>query len=93
MPASCSRSSTLETAGLIAVIKKELKLKASLYTLLQILSVSTFAKTQLSCALQADDYEIEPLPASKAERENKLTNFLFIPATECNSNRHEMQPV
>ncbi len=55
----------IATYVLIAIIKKELQLKASLYTLLQILSVSTFAKTQLSCALQADDYEIEPLPASK----------------------------
>jgi Transposase DDE domain/Domain of unknown function (DUF4372) len=40
---------------LIAIIKKELQLKASLYTLLQILSVSVFEKTQLQCALQGDD--------------------------------------
>jgi IS4 transposase len=39
---------------LIAIIKKELNLNASLYTLLQILSVSVFEKTQISCALQAD---------------------------------------
>jgi hypothetical protein len=37
---------------LIAIVKKELQLDASLYTLLQILSVSVFEKTQLSCALQ-----------------------------------------
>jgi transposase len=42
------------TYVLIAIIKKELHLDASLYTLLQILSVSVFEKTQLSCALQPD---------------------------------------
>ncbi len=42
------------TYVLIAIIKKELHLDASLYTLLQILSVSIFEKTQLSCALQPD---------------------------------------
>jgi Transposase DDE domain/Domain of unknown function (DUF4372) len=39
---------------LIAIIKKELHLTASLYTLLQILSVSIFEKNELSCALQPD---------------------------------------
>ena len=43
------------TYVLIAIAKKELHLHASLYTLLQILSVSIFEKTQLSCALQAID--------------------------------------
>ena len=38
------------TYVLIAIIKKELQLDASLYTLLQILSVSVFEKTQLSQA-------------------------------------------
>jgi hypothetical protein len=42
------------TYVLIAIVKKELQLDASLYTCLQILSVSVFEKTQLSCALQAD---------------------------------------
>jgi hypothetical protein len=37
---------------LIAIIKKELQFDASLYTRLQILSVSIFEKTQISCALQ-----------------------------------------
>jgi hypothetical protein len=37
---------------LIAIVKKELQLDASLYTLLQILSVSIFEKTHISCALQ-----------------------------------------
>ena len=42
------------TYVLIAIVKKELHLDASLYTCLQILSVSVFEKTQLSCALQPD---------------------------------------
>ena len=42
------------TYVLIAIVKKELQLDASLYTCLQILSVSVFEKTQLLCALQAD---------------------------------------
>lgn len=42
------------TYVLIAIVKKELQLPASLYTLLQILSVSLFEKTQLSSALQAN---------------------------------------
>jgi hypothetical protein len=40
------------TYALIAIVKKELKLDASLYTCLQILSVSIFEKTEISCALQ-----------------------------------------
>ena len=44
----------IATYVLIAIIKKELQLGASLYTLLQILSVSVFEKTQLSCAFQVD---------------------------------------
>ena len=42
------------TYVLIAIIKKELQLNASLYTCLQILSVSIFEKNELSCALQPD---------------------------------------
>ena len=40
---------------LAAIIKKELKLEISLYTFLQILSVHSFEKIELSCALYADD--------------------------------------
>ena len=40
------------TYVLIAIVKKELKLEASLYTCLQILSVSIFEKTEISCTLQ-----------------------------------------
>jgi hypothetical protein len=42
------------TYVLIAIVKKELHLPVSLYHCLQILSVSIFEKTPLSCALQAD---------------------------------------
>jgi hypothetical protein len=42
------------TYVLIAIVKKELHLEASLYTCLQILSVSAFEKIEVSCALQPD---------------------------------------
>jgi IS4 transposase len=42
----------VSTYVLIAIVKKELQLDASLYTLLQILSVSVFEKSQLSRALR-----------------------------------------
>ena len=44
----------VSTYVLIAIVKKELHLDASLYTLLQILSVSIFEKTKLTCTLQPD---------------------------------------
>ncbi len=44
----------IATYVLIAIVKKELHLDASLYTCLQILSVSVFEKTLIPCALQAD---------------------------------------
>jgi len=48
------------TYVLIAIVKKELQLDASLYTCLQILSVSVFEKTEVSCALQPDRSQPEP---------------------------------
>jgi len=42
----------VSTYVLIAIVKKELQIDASLYTLLQILSVSVFEKTELSSAFQ-----------------------------------------
>ena len=48
------------TYVLIAIVKKECHLNASLYTCLQILSVSIFEKTEVSCALQADRSQSEP---------------------------------
>ena len=51
---------------LIAIVKKELHLNASLYTLLQILSVSVFEKTELACAFQLDSQVPEmPLDANQ----------------------------
>jgi IS4 transposase len=44
----------VSTYVLIAIVKKELHLDASLYTLLQILSVSVFEKAEISCALRPD---------------------------------------
>jgi hypothetical protein len=53
----------VSTYVLIAIVKKELHLDASLYTLLQILSVSIFEKTLISCALQPDaNRDIPPQP-------------------------------
>ena len=60
------------TYVLIAIVKKELQLDASLYTCLQILSVSVFEKTQISCALQADASQTEPLAPA-----NQLNLFDF----------------
>jgi len=42
----------VSTYVLIAIVKKELHLDASLYICLQILSVSVFEKTEVSCVLQ-----------------------------------------
>ena len=60
------------TYVLIAIVKKELQLDASLYTCLQILSVSVFEKTEISCALQPDRSRAE-LPLSL----NQLILFNF----------------
>jgi hypothetical protein len=49
----------IATYVLIAIVKKELKLDASLYTCLQILSVSIFEKTEISCALQPNLHGID----------------------------------
>ena len=62
----------VSTYVLIAIVKKALHLDASLYTLLQILSVSIFEKTQISCALQPDTTRtISPLA------DNQLMLFDF----------------
>ena len=52
------------TYVLIAIVKKELQLDASLYTCLQILSISVFEKTEISCALQTDASQIDQLDAA-----------------------------
>jgi hypothetical protein len=60
------------TYVLIAIVKKELQLDASLYTCLQILSVSVLEKTELSCALQPDTSQIGP-----PDDANQLNLFNF----------------
>ena len=62
----------ISTYVLIAIVKKELQLDASLYTCLQILSVSVFEKTELSCALQTDRSQTDPPVA-----DNQLNLFAF----------------
>ena len=62
----------VSTYVLIAIVKKELHLKASLYTLLQILSVSVFEKTEISCALQPDTNISKISPSA-----NQLYLFTF----------------
>ena len=62
----------VSTYVLIAIIKKELQLNASLYTLLQILSVSVFEKTQLTRALQTDTNRTIETPIN-----NQLNLFEF----------------
>jgi hypothetical protein len=60
------------TYVLIAIIKQERHLDASLYTCLQILSVSVFEKIEISCALQPDRSQPQPLTA-----DNQLNLFGF----------------
>jgi hypothetical protein len=62
----------VSTYVLIAIVKKELQIEASLYTLLQILSVSVFEKTELSCAFQPDRVSPEMLI-----EDNQLNLFGF----------------
>ena len=60
------------TYVLIAIVKKELHLDASLYTCLQILSVSVFEKTEISCALRSD-----PPKTQQSGAANQLILFNF----------------
>jgi hypothetical protein len=60
------------TYVLIAIVKKELQLDASLYTCLQILSVSVFEKIEVSCALQADASQ-----TNRPDAANQLNLFDF----------------
>ena len=54
------------TYVLIAIVKKELHLDASLYTCLQILSVSVFEKTEVSRALQPERSQTDqPIPSTQ----------------------------
>jgi len=60
------------TYVLIAIARKQLQLDTSMYTCLQILSVSVFEKTQLSRALQVDSITSDPTDSS-----NQLLLFRF----------------
>ena len=62
----------ISTYVLIAIVKKELQIDASLYSLLQILSVSAFEKTQLSHAF-SDGIP----PQDQANSYNQLNLFDF----------------
>jgi hypothetical protein len=53
----------IATYVLIAIVKKELEIEASLYTFLQILSVSIFEKTPILCALGEKLNATEPNPS------------------------------
>jgi len=57
---------------LIAIVKKQLQLDTSLYTFLQILSVSVFEKTEVSCAVRDDGYKTAP-----NKNPNQLNLFSF----------------
>lgn len=55
---------------LVAIIKKRLQLPGSLYTLLQVLSVTLFEKMPISQPLQQSDYKTQVIPDP-----NQLTLF------------------
>jgi IS4 transposase len=57
---------------LVAIVRKRLGLEASLYQILQILSLTLFEKTPILCALQAIDQD-----ANFAENANQLILFDF----------------
>jgi hypothetical protein len=62
----------ISTYVLIAIVKKELQLDPSLYTLLQILSVSVFEKMPIQQAFASNDYIPEQHDTS-----NQLNLFDF----------------
>ena len=55
---------------LVAIVRKRLELRASLYQILQILSVTLFEKVPILCALQAPEADAE-----FAENVNQLILF------------------
>jgi hypothetical protein len=57
---------------LVAIVRKRLRLEASLYQILQILSLTLFEKTPILCALQAIDED-----ANFADNVNQLILFDF----------------
>ena len=57
---------------LVAIVRKRLGLEASLYQILQILSLTLFEKTPILCALQSIDEDV-----NFAENANQLILFDF----------------
>lgn len=57
---------------LVAIVKKRLGLNASLYTLLQILSVTLFEKIEMKKALTISDHRTDVCPIT-----NQLSLFAF----------------
>jgi hypothetical protein len=57
---------------LVAIVRKRLGLEASLYHILQILSLTLFEKTHILCALQSVD-----LDSNFTENANQLILFDF----------------
>jgi hypothetical protein len=57
---------------MVAIMRKRLRLEASLYQILQILSLTLFDKTPILCALQAIGAD-----ANFAENVNQLILFNF----------------
>jgi len=57
---------------LVAIVRKRLGMQASLYQILQVLSLTLFEKTPISCALQAIDED-----ANFAKNINQLILFDF----------------
>jgi IS4 transposase len=55
---------------LVAIVKKRLKIEASLYTILQILSLTLFEKTPLDQLLKNSDLQLSP-----TENDNQLNLF------------------
>lgn len=55
----------IATYLLVTIVKKRLRLKQSLYTILQVLSLTIFQKNELYQLLNSDDYTTEVLPNSK----------------------------
>lgn len=54
---------------LVAILKKELRVEQSLYTILQILSVTLFEKTPILQALQSSEYTFQPLQLENRQKQ------------------------
>jgi hypothetical protein len=57
---------------LVAIVRKRLKLEASLYTLLQVISVTAFEKIDITTAFSLQDYRCDP-----EQPDNQLNLFGF----------------